>query len=157
MEVDYVSHLSFIFGYCFISEGDAVGRRDLASPGYLPACQNLKKPIQIWREHVQKLHTCRNLSPGLNCRPWSCKVARPTVIVWKYFYYECINVHLAFIGFLPLKNLMMSVKSMLFSKMISLYNSTSASAINRTKWPEEMVRAAQMVSHTENTSSYTIS
>lgn len=58
---------------------------------------------------------------------------------------------------LPLKNLIMSVKSMLFSRMMSLYNSTNANAMKSTKWPEEIVRADQIVSHTENTSSYTIS
>ena len=57
----------------------------------------------------------------------------------------------------PLKNLMMSVKSMLFSRMMSLYISTSARAMKRTKFPEEVCLAAQIVSHTENTSSYTIS
>lgn len=58
---------------------------------------------------------------------------------------------------LPLKNLMMSVKSMLFSRMMSLYISTSARAMKRTKWLEETCLAAQMVSQTVNTSSYTSS
>lgn len=57
----------------------------------------------------------------------------------------------------PLKNLMMSVKSMLFSKMMSRYISTRARAMKSTKCSEEVCLAAQRVSHTENTSSYTIS
>lgn len=58
---------------------------------------------------------------------------------------------------LPLKNLMMSVKSMLFSRMMSRYVSTSARATKSTKCSEDVCLAAQMVSHRENTSSYTIS
>lgn len=58
---------------------------------------------------------------------------------------------------LPLKNLMMSVKSMLFSSMMSRYISTRARAMKSTKCSEEVYLAAQIVSQTENTSSYTIS
>lgn len=50
---------------------------------------------------------------------------------------------------------MMSVKSMLFSRMMSLYISTNESAMKSTKWLEETALAAQMTSQTANTSSYT--
>lgn len=56
--------------------------------------------------------------------------------------------------FIPLKNLMMSVKSMLLSRMISLYVSTRARAMNKTKCSDEMCLATQITSHTANTSSY---
>lgn len=62
-------------------------------------------------------------------------------------------VTLCALHLLPLKNLMMSVKSMLFSRIISLYISTSARATKSTKCCEEVCLAAQMVSHRENTSS----
>lgn len=52
---------------------------------------------------------------------------------------------------------MMSVKSMLFSRMMSRYVSTSARATKSTKCSEDVCLAAQMVSQRENTSSYTIS
>ena len=55
---------------------------------------------------------------------------------------------------LPLKNLMMSVKSMLLSLMISRYTVTRAKARKRTKCCEEILEATQITSHTANTSSY---
>lgn len=48
----------------------------------------------------------------------------------------------------------MSVKSIWLAKIISLYVSTSASAMNNTKWDEDISLAAHIVSHTVNTSSY---
>ncbi len=49
----------------------------------------------------------------------------------------------------------MSVKSILFSRMMSLYISTNERAMKSTKWLEETHLAAQMTSQTANTSSYT--
>lgn len=79
-------------------------------------------------------------------------------LFWFFLYIKyCCTAIRTFAGrrcfFVPLKNLMMSVKSMLFSRMMSLYTSTSARAMKRTKWLDDAYLAAQMVSQTANTSS----